>query len=758
MIKLLWDGCAKVGHKISFKHDLPIWIGDYMIKVDKLDKYFNKNKKNEIHVINNTSLTFDNTGLVCILGESGSGKTTLLNTMSGLDTFSGGSITVDELRINEYSSVEMDRLRNRKFGYIFQNYYLLSDYTVEYNIKLALKCLNMDEVAIDERVNYVLDAVDMRKYKKRIVTELSGGQRQRVAIARALAKTPDIIFADEPTGNLDENNTLRVMSILKKASKSCLVILVTHEKRIAEFFADRIIKVKDGAVVEDKINCKSGSYSNGDDRGIYLRELEKKEIRVDDSCINVYSDGTEFSISLNLVFSDGKLYIGSDIGTNIEYIDEESETRLVDDVKPKLNMEEFDNTVFEIEKVPVEVSNRLSLRELISMACYNIKNVGKKQLFMYIVFVISSVLMLLSMSDYYKVISAKTHEKVSADSHCVTVECKDARVAELAYEQFVTKSGIEGQIYGNKKIWISITSHNYAQLKSVNQVIKGYSYVDIDNLSKEDLLYGRMPENEYEIVVDKAVLEGVLEGENILAAISEDVTEFLNVKCSYNSDEFLICGISDNEEMSVYMATEWLEWGGEGDEARYLKKNFVIYSNEPWKVEKFFDRYNKEFIAEYYPENEHREPVVNASYIYGEEMEVYRQKVEDDIHVRNIITGVVFLLSVVVLVFTMKANSIRRTEEIVVYRLIGITPGNIIFSYVVEIFIITLYTQVIPMIISTMVCGFLSDVNAFEMFEICPWYYVMILIIAIFIVNIIVSVLSVLGLIMRPPAQLAAKN
>ena len=731
-----------------------------MIKIDKLDKYFNKNKRNEIHVINNTTLSFENTGLVCILGESGSGKTTLLNTVGGLDSFSGGSITIDDMTLEKYSASEMDKLRNRKYGYIFQNYYLLSDYTVEYNIKLALKCLNMDDSAIEERVNYVLEAVEMRKYKKRKVSELSGGQRQRVAIARALAKTPDVIFADEPTGNLDENNTLRIMSILKKASKNCLVILVTHEQRIADFFADRIIKVKDGVIIEDKLNSKRAEYISSEDTVIYLKELEKQEIKSKDSCINIYTDSSEFRANIDIVFCNGKMYISSDAGIKAEYISDESETKLIDDVKPKLNIEEIDNFEFELEKVLVEGSNRLTFTELFSMACYNIKNIGKKQLFMYVVFVISSVLMLLSVSDFYGVISAKSYEKTTSDSHYVMVNCKDTGTAERAYNQFMDETDIEADIYTSKRNWLSVTSHNYAQLKNVNQIIKNYTYVDIKNITKDQLLYGRMPENEYEIVVDKAVLEGILGGNTVLGNISGDVIDFLNTTAEYNAGEaeFTICGISNNDEMSVYIAPQWIKWGGNSDEGYYLKKNFQLYTDEPEAVQKYFTELNSEYIGELGEENKYREPVVKAVYTYGDEIRAFEEEIKEDIQVRTIITGIIFILSIVVLVFTMKANSLRRTEELVVYRLIGITPGNIIMSYVIEISVITVFTQLIPILVAAMVCEFLSGVKAFEMASLCPWNYILCLIVGIFVVNILVSVLSVVGIIKRPPAQLAAKN
>ena len=195
-----------------------------MIRVRNLNKFYNKGKKNEQHVLNNIDLSLGETGLVCILGESGSGKTTLLNTIGGLDTFAGGTIEINDTVLNKYDPAKIEPVRNEHFGYIFQNYYLLDDFSVAYNVKIALNRYHLTEEEKDQRVEYVLSMLGMAKYKKKKVGKLSGGQQQRVSIARALVKSPDVILADEPTGNLDEENTLRTMSIVKSISKQCLVL------------------------------------------------------------------------------------------------------------------------------------------------------------------------------------------------------------------------------------------------------------------------------------------------------------------------------------------------------------------------------------------------------------------------------------------------------------------------------------------------------------------------------------------------------
>ena len=159
-----------------------------MIKIRNLNKYFNRNKPNEIHVINNANLTFPDTGLVCLLGPSGCGKTTLLNVISGLDKVQSGEIEFRDHVITAYHANQWDMIRNRYFGYVFQNYVLLPDLTVYQNLEFVLKMFNLTNEEIAKRIDYALDAVGMVKYKKRRPTQLSGGQQQRVAIARAWSR------------------------------------------------------------------------------------------------------------------------------------------------------------------------------------------------------------------------------------------------------------------------------------------------------------------------------------------------------------------------------------------------------------------------------------------------------------------------------------------------------------------------------------------------------------------------------------------
>ena len=191
-----------------------------MINVKNLNKYYFKGSKNELHVIDNTSLQLPNNGLITFLGHSGSGKTTLLNVLGGLDS-AEGLIEYDDLTINNYNMRKADIYRLENIGYVFQNYNLLQDETVYDNLRYALEVFGItDEEEVNKRIEYALKAIGLFKYRKKKAYALSGGQQQRVSIARALVKKSKIIIADEPTGNLDSENTIEVMNILKKISKT----------------------------------------------------------------------------------------------------------------------------------------------------------------------------------------------------------------------------------------------------------------------------------------------------------------------------------------------------------------------------------------------------------------------------------------------------------------------------------------------------------------------------------------------------------
>ena len=295
-----------------------------MIRIDHLNKYFNKGKQNEIHVINDISLELPERGMVAVFGRSGCGKTTLLNVIGGLDRFSGGTLTVDGQNIRE----DTDTLRNREMGYIFQNYNLNKGESCYDNVADALRLLDFPEGwQMRERVEAALANVGMENFANRTPDTLSGGQQQRIAIARAIVKNPRIILADEPTGNLDEANTLLVMDLLKEIARDHLVLLVTHEAELVDHYCDTVIELSDGKVVNVRNNTNAGGLRAKDKNDIYLGELKHETAENGLCTVDYYGDAPQTPVRVRVVNSGGKLYLRVDTA-GVQILDDTSEVHL----------------------------------------------------------------------------------------------------------------------------------------------------------------------------------------------------------------------------------------------------------------------------------------------------------------------------------------------------------------------------------------------------------------------------------------------
>jgi len=198
-----------------------------------------------------TDLEIKEGEFVAIVGPSGSGKSTLLHLLAGLDKPSAGKVFINEQNIYELSENELSRYRRQNVGFIFQAFNLIPILSAEENIKLPVL---MDGKKVDEGyIDEIMDVLDIKERRKHLPGELSGGQQQRVSIARALANKPSIIFADEPTGNLDSKNSKEVLQLLKSTIEKYnqTLIMITHDGSIAQM-ADRIITITDGMIIEGK--------------------------------------------------------------------------------------------------------------------------------------------------------------------------------------------------------------------------------------------------------------------------------------------------------------------------------------------------------------------------------------------------------------------------------------------------------------------------------------------------------------------------
>ena len=220
-----------------------------MLEAKNLVKIYKTKGGADVKALDNVSILFPEKGMVFLLGKSGSGKSTLLNVCGGLDAPTSGAIWVKGKSSEKFTQSDFDSYRNTYVGFIFQEYNILNEFSVEDNIALALELQGKPK---DKKVIAdLLEQVDLTGYAKRKPNTLSGGQKQRIAIARALVKSPEIIMADEPTGALDSATGKQVFDTLKKLSKEKLVIVVSHDRDFAEMYGDRIIELKDGKILSD---------------------------------------------------------------------------------------------------------------------------------------------------------------------------------------------------------------------------------------------------------------------------------------------------------------------------------------------------------------------------------------------------------------------------------------------------------------------------------------------------------------------------
>lgn len=479
-----------------------------MIKLENVNKFFYRHKKNQIHVINNTSLTLEDKGMVSLLGPSGCGKTTLLNAIGGLDKIDSGKIYINGERLSRRSVSSVDKIRNINIGYIFQDYYLVNNMTVFDNVALVLKINGIkDKDEITKRVNYVLEKVGMYRYRNRYANMLSGGERQRVGIARAIVKDPSIIIADEPTGNLDSKNTIEIMNIIKAISKDRLVILVTHETELADFYADRILKIEDGKIIEDIVNNHDNDLDYRLENKIYLKDLENHEtIDKENLKVDFYSD-TKEKLNIKLIVKNGNVYIES--SNKVEVIDNNSSIELVNDHYKKISKDIYQEYKFDFDKIINKNINKkyssiFNPITLIKNGFKKVINYSAIKKLLLVGFFLSGIFITYSVSSLYGIYNIDDSKFVTINKNYLVIDSKKIDVNDfLKYEK---NDNVNYILPGGSLVSFYIEYDDYYQTLNYKDLIYG-SLSSLNMISENDIISGRMPNKSNEIVIDKLVFD-----------------------------------------------------------------------------------------------------------------------------------------------------------------------------------------------------------------------------------------------------------
>ncbi|MBQ8891719.1 MAG: ABC transporter ATP-binding protein/permease [Bacilli bacterium] len=244
-----------------------------MLEIKNISKIYKTNELSQ-KALNKVSINFRKCEFVSILGPSGSGKTTLLNVIGGLDHYDSGDLIINEISTKKYKDKDWDSYRNHRIGFVFQSYNLIGHQSVLKNVELALTLSGVSKKERMRRAKDALKSVGLKEHMKKLPNQLSGGQMQRVAIARALVNNPDILLADEPTGALDSETSKQIMELLKHVANEKLVIMVTHNPDLALEYSTRIIKLRDGEVIDDS-NPYDGSENTKNEKVIENQKTKK---------------------------------------------------------------------------------------------------------------------------------------------------------------------------------------------------------------------------------------------------------------------------------------------------------------------------------------------------------------------------------------------------------------------------------------------------------------------------------------------------
>ena len=532
-----------------------------MIILKNVNKYYNKHKKNQIHVINNISLNLEDSGLVALLGPSGCGKTTLLNAVGGLDKIGKGKIYIDNKKMSSKCTYKKDKIRNLNIGYIFQDYKLIDNLSVYDNVSLVLKMIGIkDKKEIKTRVEYALDKVGMLRYKKRPCGMLSGGERQRVGIARALVKDPEIILADEPTGNLDSKNSLEIMKIIKSISKDRLVILVTHEQNLAKFYATRIIEIQDGTIIKDYENKNTDELDYEIDNSFYLKDFKyNNKLKENNINIDVYSNSKD-GIKLDIVLKNGNIYIKSNTKEKIEVVKDNSSIEFINDHYKKIDKSDIEKLEFNFKDV---INKNIKKKYCSILNPFTLLINGFKKVFdfsilkkiLLIGFLISGMFIMYSVGSISSTFNIKDEDFVTINRNYLSV--KQNKLSVNDYLNYEKVEGVNYIIPGDSIVNFKFYVKDYYQTYRNSSVLSG-SLSDISMISENDLILGRYPENNYEIVVDKMAIKNMLEANQQLkmsGITNYEVVLNRNVNID-NMKDFKIVGITDLKSPSIYASKD----------------------------------------------------------------------------------------------------------------------------------------------------------------------------------------------------------
>lgn len=566
-----------------------------MIRVSNLSKTYSRRDR---QVLRNVSFDLPDSGFVCIVGASGCGKTSLLNAIGALDRFDSGTVSTQDLKSLRCGKRSTELERSRSFGYIFQNYYLLQEHSVAYNVFLGLHALDLPYREKLKRVHAALEEVDMDRYARRKVSDLSGGQQQRVAIARALARRPRVIFADEPTGNLDQANTINICNLLREISRHSLVVMVTHEEEIARFYADRIITLKDGEILSDSSDWVRGEMMSADG-ALYAGDFDETTLQAEGLELRLLREEGAQPVDLTILALKDRIVIKLGDRRSISCSAPTEEPIVKEGKRPTLRIEtQKEIDIPKPEETPTcRVGKGISAAMIWQEGRRLLHGKGFRRVGMRIFLIALTVLTLLTAADYLEIATIEPEDFITSDSHILEIEVTrgdglETNVVTIRpmvreFTAYLNTTGLDFDYIPNPAQAAYYETDLFLQMGDLYITLKDFSYSRLSRLDESTLIYGRMPEKPDEIVVDRWVLDNLIGSEGILQSGIEDVSYFLGKRLHYKKLNLApeIVGICDSGEPTVYLSTQALaSMGAGGNELITLSDLYALGEFEDYDM------------------------------------------------------------------------------------------------------------------------------------------------------------------------------
>lgn len=737
-----------------------------MLEIRSINKFYKLKSINAKHALKNISLKFDNIGLVAIIGKSGSGKSTLLNVLGNLDNFDDGEIFINGKSTVNFSKNEWDSIRNTLIGFIFQDYYLIDSLSVGENIKLALELKGQNNQDIRDRVNEALNIVELKGFYDNKVYEISGGEKQRVVIARALVKEPKIILADEPTGNLDSTSGENIFQILKKLSGNKLVIIVTHDEGLAHKYADRIIKLKDGEVIEDYYTNKH-----------YKKNIDSSQKTHIDLCKSLLPWKYVIHLGLNYLFLKKFrlvlmliLFILSlifvNIATTFSFYNSNHVSYLTFKKQNinKITLKKYQNddiySIYDDEIISLKkkysdltfVTSIMESNDYVGSCIFNLPYEGKSLEDSNCVNKVSLIenekpnLKLLKgkyplennsiyITDYMAemLVKYQVFERENLLNGVINVNNKQlviSGVVETNYQKYF-KNDIK--VYLEKNVFHTEMNETFQEVFMTKETFEDlfYTYTKIvedddqslssnpntitiiNSINNNDII-GRIPQNDDEIVIYLSSIKTYLDDKFIeLNATSEDIEKYINRTITFDLSKY-----DKFKGLKVFTVVGILNDKGYSPKYNFIVTKplfeYFLYSNsinDQGKIKTLTVYFgdNKENIKGFLKEIQS----LNYKHVTPYSSEIYQLKsITDKFDTVFYIVGGVFTFFTSLMIFTFITNNIlEKRKDIGILRALGARSIDVIKIFIVETFFIALISITISTFSSIMIINYLNKVS-----------------------------------------------